>query len=185
MNDSIEETDELEELNLDEDTVETDTTDWKAEAEKAKAIARRYKTKLEKATKAPKVEEKTSEPVKKEATTGALDENALDFLDLKGITDQDEIDLIETVIAKTGQTVRQVLKDEYVSSKLDSMRAQRALKDAMPSNTKRGGGTTDNLEAAIAKFEKTGELPTDFEMRTKVVDGFVSKSNSNKPSWHS
>lgn len=180
---TIEDTDELEELNLEEEVEETDTTDWKAEAEKARGIAKRLQTKLEKA-KAPPKEEKKAEPVKQDAKTGALDENALDFLDLKGITDEDEIDIIEKVIEKTGQTVRQALKDDYVTDKLEKLREKKKLQDATPSGTKRGGGQVDTFETALAKYERTGELPTDFTLKSRIINTVVDKENTNKPSWH-
>lgn len=177
----VEETIEDEEL---PDIEETDETDWKAEAEKARGIAQRAKTKLDKLKKEQKEQAKEVVPAKKESNADILDDNALDFLDLKGVSDTDEIDVIRKVISKTGQTVREALKDEYVVAKLESLRAEKAVLAATPSSTKRGAGGTDNLAAAVAKFQKTNELPSDFELRQKVVEALVASSGSNKPSWH-
>ena len=167
-----------------------DTTDWKAEAQKLrdKAIAQRERTKTLKQKLADK--EKAIENlagVKKEepTKTGELDETQLDYLDLKGITDQDEIDIIQNVMKRTGQTVRQALKDEYVSSKLDALRKEKEVKEATPSASRRSGsGGTDSLEVALAKFEATGKLPEDFTLRTKVVNALTDRDASNKPAWH-
>lgn len=178
---TIEDTDEIEEL---DDVEENDTTDWKAEAEKARGIAQRAKTKLEKAQKALKDKE-TPEPAKKiEAKPGELDETQLDYLDLKGVSEPEDVDVIQKIVERTGMTVRQALKDDYVVAKLDANRAQRAVKDATPSATKRGGGQVDTLAAALAKFDSDQSLPEDFALRTAVVNAIADRSTSNKPSWH-
>ena len=168
---------------------EEDLTDWKVEAQKLrdKAISQRERTKtlkkeLAETKKAVEVavgSQKPPAPVK----TGELDETQLDYLDLKGISDPDEIDIIQKVIAKTGQTVRQTLKDEYVVAKLDALKKDKEVKNATPSATKRGGGQTDDLAQALAKFEQTGELPADFALRSAVVNAKADKENTNKPSW--
>lgn len=170
-------------IDLDDEPEDNDKTDWKAEATKAKGIAKRLKTKLEKAKAESKVEK--VEPVKKsEPTATGLDEMQLDYLDIKGITDQDDIDLIEKVMEKTGQTVRQTLKDDYVIAKLDANRAARAVKEATPGATKRSGGNTqDSIAAAIAKFEKTGELPKDFKTASDVVNAMQDKGSAALPPW--
>lgn len=116
-------------------------------------------------------------------TPGELDETQLDYLDLKGISDSDEIDIIQKVIAKTGQTVRQALKDDYVVAKLEKLRADRAVKDATPSSTKRGGNQTTDIAAAVARFEQTGALPDDFETRSAIVNAIEAKTSHNVPRW--
>lgn len=165
-----------------EEVEETDDTDWKAEAQKLreKAIASRERTKALKA----QVKELTPAKVEPKVKTDELDEAQLDYLDLKGITDQAEIDIIQKIVAKTGMTVRQALQDDYVTSKLDALRAEKEVKGAIPSSTKRGGGQVDTLTVAIAKFEKDGSLPDDFKLRSDVVNAIADKNNGNKPSWH-
>ena len=181
----VEETEEVEEETPEAEL--TPETDWEAEAKKARGIAQRLRTKLTKATE-KKVEEKKEkvvpkEPVKKEPNTNELDENALDFLDLKGITEDEDIELIENIIAKTGQTARQVLKDDYVIAKLESLKTAREAKAATPSSTKRGGETGDTLEVALAKYESTGEYPDDFELRSKVINKLEEKSSTSVPGY--
>jgi hypothetical protein len=134
-----------------------------------------------------KPEKPTVEPKpepKPEAKTGELDETQLDYLDLKGISDQDEIDIIQKVMAKTGQTVRQALQDDYVKSKLEALRQEKAVKNAMPGSNRRGSGQTDDLAQALAKFEQTGELPDDFALRSAVVNAKADRESTNKPSWY-
>lgn len=164
----------------DEETVESDeesneaVTDWEAEAKKARGIAARLRTKLVKAT------EKKVEPQAK----SELDDAQLDYLDLKGITDPDEIEVIQKIVGKTGQTVRQALKDEYVISKLEALRKDKEVKNATPSATKRGGSQTNDLATALARFDQTGELPSDFGLRSQVVNAVEERSSTNKPAWH-
>ena len=166
-----------------EEELNTDT-DWEAEAKKARGIAQRLRTKLTKATekKVEKVEPKV-EPVKKEPNTGELDETALDFLDLKGFTEDEDITLIENIVAKTGQTVRQVLKDEYVVSKLETNKVAREAKKGTPEGIKRGGAQGDTLDTDMAKYESTGEYPDDFERRSKVVNKLEEKDSFKVPSY--
>lgn len=123
------------------------------------------------------------EPAPSHKKTDELDETQLDYLDLKGVTDDDEIELIRKVVTTTGQTVRQALKDDYVVDKLEKMRAARAVKDATPSTKRHGAGSSDDLASAIAKFDATNELPSDFALRSQVVNAVATRSGSNKPSW--
>ena len=168
---------------------EEDTTDYKAEALKLrdKAIAQRERTKaLRKELSDTKKAVEIAAGLKKEPTpvkTSELDENALDFLDLKGITEDEDVTLIENIIAKTGQTVREALKDEYVVSKLKTNKDAREVKAATPEHTKRGGAQGDTLEIAMAKYESTGEYPEDFDLKSKVVNALEAKSGFSVPSY--
>jgi hypothetical protein len=117
------------------------------------------------------------------ATTGELDETQLDFLDLKGINDSDDIDVISKVMQRTGQTVRQALKDDYVMEKLKANQARREVANAMPSGTKRSGAGAMGVDAALAKYEATGELPTDFELRSQVINLKEAKTSGTAPPW--
>ena len=75
-------------------------------------------------------------------------------------------------MSKTGQTVRQVLKDEYVASKLNDFKKAREVKSATPSSTKRAGQqVTDNVDYWYQKYEATGELPKGMPkgMATKLI----------------
>ena len=173
---------------VEEETPETELTpetDWEAEAKKARGIAQRLRTKLTKAEEKKKEMVVPVEPVKKTQNTGELDETTLDYLDLKGISESEDIDVIQGVIAKTGKTVREVLKDEYVIAKLASQKETREVRAATPSGTRRSGaGQTNDLAIAIVNFEKTGELPADFELATAVTNAFATKGDVSKPSWH-
>lgn len=159
-------------------------TDWEAEAKKARGIAQRALTKLKKLGDKKPEPAKPAEPAETAPKTGELDETALDYLDLKGINEDEDIKIIQDVVRKTGQTVRQALKDDYVQSKLKSNKEARDVKAALPGNTKRGGsGANDSFEAALAKYEKTKELPTDFDLRIKVIDASSKKNDVSTPPW--
>lgn len=169
---------------------EEDTTDWKVEAQKLqnKAISQRERTKnlkkeLADARKAIGVVAGSKE-TPNQPSKGELDETQLDYLDLKGITESEDISVIQKIVQKTGQTVREVLKDDYVVAKLASLKAERAVKSATPSSTRRSGDQTGDIASAVAKFEATGVMPNDFELASKVTDAIVAKGNKNKPSWH-
>lgn len=168
---------------------ETDTTDWKAEATKLreKAIAQREKTKSFK-TKLKEKDEAIAALAGKKADapkTDVLDETTLDYLDLKGITESEDIKVIESIVKKTGMSVREALKDDYVTGKLTANKAARELRGATPSSTRRSGGNTDSLEVAVARYKASGykELPTDFKLRSAVVNAVADETDSNRPPW--
>lgn len=173
-------------LDLDETEEETpeepgQTTDWEARAKRLeeKAIAQRERTRLLKAemAKLKKAQEKKDEP-----KTGELGDSDLNYLDLKGVTEEEDIDIIQKFMAKTGQTVRQALKDDYVQTKLKGLQAKRDVENATPSGTKRSGNQANDLATAQAKFEQTGELPGDFELRTQVLNK-LAENKSSIPPW--
>jgi len=168
---------------------EEDTTDYKAEALKLrdKAIAQRERTKIlkkeivdtKKALETIAGAKKEPSPVK----TGELDETQLDYLDLKGISEAEDIKVIEDIVKKTGQTVRQALKDDYVVSKLASNKAKRDVQGATPSSTKRAGGQVGDVASAAAKFKETGVLPEDRDLANAVVDSIAKAGNDRLPPW--
>jgi hypothetical protein len=172
------EDDTLEDIPEDSDD---DQTDYKALAAKNAGIAKRALTKLKKANE-PKPEPKVAKP-EPQAQTDGLNEAQLDFLDVKGYSDAEDIKIIERHVQRTGETVRQALQDDYVISKLKALKDQRDVKDATPSSTKRTGNTSGTLEQDIARFERDGTLPDDFTRASAVTNALVDKSNSSKPRW--
>lgn len=188
---------ENENENLDsqnEETVDTDTesesgeVDVKSIAERLAKLEEANRQLYERAKKAEakairaKVDAKVEEKLEQKRTE--LDDTQLDYLDLKGINDPDEIDLVKGVMQKTGQSLRQVLKDEFVQNKLNNLRRERELQDATPGATQRGGGTGDAVEYWLQRYETTGQLPKDFKLKSEVINRKVEKENGNKPLWH-
>ena len=133
--------------------------------------------------KAPKPEEAVETAQQLKAKTGELSETQLDYLDLKGVTNEDDIDVIQKVMLRTGQTVRQALGDEYVASKLAANKAKRDVQSATPSSTKRAGGQVGDVASATAKFKETGVLPEDRELANAVVDSIAKAGNDRLPPW--
>jgi len=128
---------------------------------------------------------KSSEPNKpKETSSNELNDTDLNYLDIKGIFEAEDVKIIENFVKNTGQTAREALRDDYVNSKLSSNKSAREVQDATPSGSKRGGNQVGDLASALAKYESTKELPTDFKLRSEVINAFVSKGHgSNRPSW--
>ena len=159
---------------------EKDTTDWKAKYEETTGRLKRAETSLERL----KVQKKAEAIVEKQSRTGELSETQLDYLELKGISEDTDLKIIERHVQRTGETVREALKDEYVIAKLEANKEKRDVKDATPSSTRRtGAGQTTDVAQALAKFEQTGQLPDDFELATKVTNKIADRG-TNKPAWH-
>lgn len=181
---TIEEPEEVIEETPDEPEEEPEeTTEEPPKPEKKKETPEQKKARLTRELKQldKKLGIKETKPTE---ATGGLDETQLEYLDLKGYSDEAEIELIEKVMAKTGQTVRETLKDEYVTGRIEAMRAKKAVEEATPRSTKRSGAQASTLEQDIAKFEKDGTLPDDFKRRSAVTNALIERGNSNKPSWH-
>lgn len=118
----------------------------------------------------------------KSTKTGELDDTQLDYLDLKGYSENEDIKVIEDIVKKTGMTVRQALKDDYVISKLDSNKKARDAKKATPSSTKRSGESTDNEDYYFNKYEQDGVLPKNIsqEMKQKLVNRKAGQTDARK-----
>jgi hypothetical protein len=147
-----------------------------------KSITQRERTRLlkqelEKARKAAAPKEAPSKQA------DGLDETQLDYLDLKGVSETEDIKVIERHVKNTGETVRQALKDEYVISKLASNKAKRDVETATPSTTKRAGGQVGDVASAVAKFKETGVLPSDRALADAVVDAVAKPSDDRLPPW--
>jgi len=128
---------------------------------------------------------KSSEPNEpKRSSTNELNDTDLNYLDIKGVFEAEDVKIIENFVKNTGQTAREALRDDYVTSKLSSNKSAREVQVATPSGSNRGGNQVGDLASALAKYETTKELPTDYKLRTEVINAFVSKGHgSNKPSW--
>jgi hypothetical protein len=149
-------------------------TDWKAKFEEAQGKLKRVETKLSKA-KEVVVEKKAD-----------LDETQLEYLDLKGVRDDEEIELVKGVMKKTGMTLRAALHDDYTQTKLAVLRKDRERLDATPGATRRAGGTAVNtVDYWVARHEQSGgkDLPKDFTLRAEVINRLVDRDSGNKPAW--
>lgn len=167
---------------------EEDLTDWKVEAQKLrdKAIASKERAKSlrdkleakDRAIEALATGSKKVEPSK----TGKLDDAVLDFFDLKGY-DDDQIKVFTTIMAKTGMSHREVIKDEYALARAEAIKREKEVKDATPSSTKRAGGQIGDIASAVEKFKETGVLPSDKTLADAVVDSIAKVGNDRLPPW--
>lgn len=125
-----------------------------------------------------KAQEPNQKMPKEEKKTDELDYGQLAYLEAKQITTDEEIDFIKGVIKRTGESLKDVLKDEYVLNKLKSLRDAKAVLDATPSGTKGGAPSTakDTVEYWIAK----GEMPPADKpkLRQQYVNARVEKEKS-------
>ncbi len=163
----------------------TETTDWEAEAKKARGIAQRLRTKLTKAQEKKVVVEKSIEPAKDAPKTGELDETAVLWLEVKGIKteDADEMKLVKDWQKDSGKNVKAIFASKIFQAELKELRDEKTVRGATPSNTKRGGGGSGDLAAATARYEATGELPKDFELANQIVNAKVAKDSPDTPPW--
>jgi len=146
-----------------EDDSEEDSTDWKAEALKYKAILDRNKNK--------------KPETKKASTSNDLDYGAKAFLAVQGIKGADELKLVKDFMANTGKDLDSVVESKHFKAELDEMRELKRTADATPTGNRRTGQSArDSVEYWIAK----GELPpqSDAELRRKVVNARMKKEGS-------
>lgn len=149
--------------NQDEDSSDEDSTDWKAEALKYKAILDRNKNKKPEAKKAP--------------ASNDLDYGAKAFLAVQGIKGSDEINLVKEFMANTGKDLDSVVDSKHFKAELEEMRELKKTANATPSGNKRTGQSPrDSVDYWLAK----GELPpqSDVELRRKVVNARMKKETA-------
>lgn len=140
-----------------EETQETvDSTDWKAKAEELQGRLKRAETKLSKNTTSDKAPSKT----------GDFDYGQKAFLVANGVKSSDEMSLVKDIMKDTGKSLDQVLESKYFTKELEELREARRTSQAIPNSSKRSTNSSrDSVEYWVAK----GELPTDRELRSKVV----------------
>lgn|SRR3990167_796437 len=154
-----------------------DSTDWKAEAQKAKeeakryhGMAKRYKNDVKKPKEEPKQTEKHGEPEKKEF----FDYGQKAFMRSNDIK-SDEFGFVQNVMEDTGKSLDDVLESKYFQAELKERREEKATKEATPPSSKRSSSSPrDTVEYWIQK----GELPPDRDLRQKVVNEKINREKS-------
>lgn len=146
-----------------------------AEVAKYKRIAERN------AKKAEKEESTTDTKVSDSSKPSDLDYGEKAYLrsaiDLKGA---DELQLAKEFKTKYGMSVEEMESDSLFMSKLSNLRETRESQAAIPKGTKRSGqsGVTD-VDIAVAKYKETGELPSDYDTRLKVINQISDSQKSS------
>lgn len=150
-----------------------DTTDWKALATKYQGIAKRFKTKVEKAkeTPAPPVEKK--EPAKSDELGFA--EKA--YLNSEGVKGSKAHDLVKKVMKETGKSLEDVISSKFFRAELKEMEEVDAAKNAVPDGKNRSAQSArDSVEYWIGK----NELPPrdQVELRRQVVNARIKNEKN-------
>ena len=110
----------------------------------------------------PKVENKKSED---------LDDGQLAYLATRGIVSDEDIDFTKGQLKERGGNLRELLGKKWFQSELKERQDAKTVLDATPTGSRRGNvRPADAVEYEYAKYLKTGKLPADREMRTKLVD---------------
>ena len=104
------------------------------------------------------------------------------YLKAHGVSGSDELALVKAFQTRTGDDLDTLVSDDVFLGKLKSLRDARESQAATPRGKGRSGeSSVTDIDLAVAKFKETGELPSDFETRKKVVDKAVvepTKSNN-------
>jgi hypothetical protein len=130
---------------------------------------------------------KAAKPVTPQSTvptpkTGEAEDTTALLLEVKGITADDEVELFQKWSTDTGRKPREILNNSIFQAELAARRAEKATQAAIPSSNGRGGGGgAQNIDALTEKFERTGELPKDFETKAKIIERVAAKENSSTP----
>ena len=163
--------DEVEETEETTEATETESeVDWKAEAEKFKASAIRYKNQVEKLKTTPK---EAPTEIKNEGKGFDYAEKA--YLKASGIK-VDEFDFVREVAQSTGKSLDDILENKYFQADLKERREAKSVSDALPTGTKRSGNTARNtVDYWVAK----GELPPadQVDLRRQVVNERIKREN--------
>lgn len=138
--------------------------DWEAKAKELEGRNKRLETKIKK-----QAEKKPNK------SNAELDYGQKAFLIANGIKGKDEIKLVTDFMENTGKTLDDVLESKHFMNELKDLRDVKAVNDAVPGSSKRGGGAARNsVEYWLAK----GELPpaSDVQLRRDVVNAKLKAS---------
>lgn len=148
-----------------------DTTDYKALAQKMQGMAKRFQTRMK------KLSEKAAEAKPEAKTEVKADKGKQEVLDridravlsVKGITEPEEIELVERRKAETGRPLEDLLDSSWFKQELKELRDSNLSFTAMPKGSRRSGqAARDSVEYWIQK----GELPprNQVQLRRDVVN---------------
>lgn len=142
-----------------EESDDTDTTDWKSEALKYKAILDRNKEK--------------KEEVKKETRSDDFGYDVKAYLKSSGIKST-EFDFVKNELKNFNGDVDALIDNEYFQAKLEKQRAISKTADATPKGKRTGSPATDSVEYWMAK--PFADVP--LEMRAKVVNAKLDQEKN-------
>ena len=137
--------------------------DWKAEAEKSKAEALKYKAILDR--------NKNKIPEPKAKKSDDLDYGQKAYLASNGIKGTKEFEFVKNEMKNSGMDIDSLLENGYFKSQLDTFRALNQTQDATPTGKRSSGVPTDSVEYWMSK--PIEDVPQD--MRIKVVNAKLVK----------
>lgn len=130
------------------------------------------------------VKAEKSEP-KSNSSTPSSKPNDLDYGQLAllnsyvGLKGKDEIALAREYIAN-GKDILGLSENKFFIQDLQTLRETKESANAIPKGKNRSGQTAvTDVDLAVAKYKETGELPSDFETRNKVVDALTAEEKGS------
>lgn len=170
----------LEELPGEVEEGTEDTTDWKALAKKNHGIAQRYKTKLDKKVEKKEEEKKPEEPKpdpKPKSKKEVLDRIDRAVLTVRGITEPEEIEMVEKAKTESGKTVEELLGASWFMAELKEFRENITSSEATPKGSKRANQSSRD---SVDYWIKKGKLPpaNQVELQRKVVNAKIKRDKS-------
>lgn len=104
-----------------------------------------------------------------------FDEGQLAYLATRGIESDADLDFTKKEMKKSNSTLTELLKNEYFQNKLKVRREAEKALEAIPDPKRSNLAQNDSVEYHTAKYFQTGKLPSDPEMREKVVNARIKK----------
>lgn len=138
--------------------------------------AKQLRKKLGIDTKDDKKQESKSEPLQDKKDFDWGEKAFLKSYDIKGA---DELSLVKQWIDRTGDSLDSIVEDDIFQAKLGKLREAKAVKQALPNGSKKAPSLAkDQIEYHIEKYNQTGELPKEFDLRSKVLQKIVDSKKS-------
>lgn len=122
---------------------------------------------------------KDTQPSKETPQSTELTDGQIAILRTEGIKSKAEIALAQEYM-NTGKKLLDVLENKHFLNDISDMRATAESADAVPKGKNRSGqqGAT-NVDMAVAKYNETGELPSDFKTRSAVVKALEAQEQGS------
>lgn len=162
--------DETEDKDEESESKEDDETSESNEA-KAARLLRQTNQARKKLGLEPLKEQKTESRTKK---SDELDYGQKAFLNSNGIKGKAELEFVQKELKASGESIDDLLENEYFQNKLESFRKINKTKNAIITGKRGGGPAIDSVEYWATK--PIEEVPQ--EMRIKVVNHKIAKDKN-------
>jgi len=128
--------------------------------------------------------DENKKPDSNKTNKGELDYGQKAFLAANGVKGADELTLVKDFMENTGKSLEEILENKHFLNEVKEIRDTKAVNDAVPGASKRGGGAArDSVEYWIAK----GELPpaNQPQLRRDYVNAKLKKSKEGNMFYNS